>query len=342
MCHVLVHWVLPTIVDHDSTNFPKTFVEWSLIAHQCLCPMTGWVCQWKPFWIPVDDSFKEAFVEEWFFQVTDTSDFSLSGSQEDVIPETLKVSMPVPSSPWGPLKNEDTACFWERILAPLPPLQPRLTCERLELPFSCDALLFGYEDLVSSGSDQFTMWEKMRHQDLGTTRGWHSPSCRLPWSVWTHSEILFSVTCAEEAEHLQLEPWAPTWKGRCSRNKLLESGISLPCRKLLTMSNTISFMNASTWPTLRAVRFSSTRSPSTLTSGSNRSTYATRSEVCKIILWMGFTVRSFTCLFSSCCSQWSKSFHCIFAAHLQYFCPEERYCQENHPDHWCYYGSSRS
>ena len=25
------------------------------------CPMTGWVCQWKPFWIPVDDSLKKAF-----------------------------------------------------------------------------------------------------------------------------------------------------------------------------------------------------------------------------------------------------------------------------------------
>ena len=66
--------------------------------------------------------------------------------------------MPVPSSPWGPPKNEDSACSRERIEAPLPPLQPRPACERLELPFSCDAILSGYEDLVSSGSDQFTMW----------------------------------------------------------------------------------------------------------------------------------------------------------------------------------------
>ena len=64
--------------------------------------MTGWVCQWKPFWIPVDDSFKKAYVEEWVFQVTDTSELSLSGDQGDVIPETPEVSLPVSSSPWGP------------------------------------------------------------------------------------------------------------------------------------------------------------------------------------------------------------------------------------------------
>ena len=85
--------------------------------------MTGWVCQWKPFWIPVDDSFKKACVEEWVFQVSDTSDLSLSGGQVDVIPETPKVSMLVPSSLWGPPKHEDSAFSRERIEAPLPPVQ---------------------------------------------------------------------------------------------------------------------------------------------------------------------------------------------------------------------------
>ena len=96
--------------------------------------MTGWVRQWKPFWITVDDLFKKAHVEEWVFLVDATTERSLSESQGDVIPETPKVSMPVSSSPWGPPKNEDTACSRERIEAPLPPLQPRPTCERLELP----------------------------------------------------------------------------------------------------------------------------------------------------------------------------------------------------------------
>ena len=53
--------------------------------------------------------------------------------------------------------NQHTACSCERIEAPVPPLLPRPTCERLELTFSCDAILSGFEDLVSPGSDQFTM-----------------------------------------------------------------------------------------------------------------------------------------------------------------------------------------
>ena len=60
--------------------------------------MTGWVCQWKPFWIPGDDSFKKAYVEDWVFEITDPSDISLPGSQEDIIPETPKVSLLVSSS----------------------------------------------------------------------------------------------------------------------------------------------------------------------------------------------------------------------------------------------------
>ena len=120
-------------------------------------------------------------MEEWGFQVTDTSDLTFSGGQGDVIPETPKVSMHVPSSLWGPTKNQDTACSREHIEAPLPPLPPRPTCERLELPFSCNAILSGYEDLASSGSDQFTMWGKMSQEILAEhVVDLHKSCCRLP------------------------------------------------------------------------------------------------------------------------------------------------------------------
>ena len=52
--------------------------------------------------------------------------------------------------------------------APLLPLQPRSTCERLELPFSCDAFLSGYEDLHLPSSDQFTMWGEMTSDEILT------------------------------------------------------------------------------------------------------------------------------------------------------------------------------
>ena len=128
--------------------------------------MTGWVCQWKPFWIPVEDSFKKAYLEEWVFISDVPSEGPSSADQGEVIPETPGVSKVASSSPWEPAKPQDKACFWERIEAPLPPLQPRPTCERLELPFSCDAILSGYEDLVSSGSDQFTMWVKVSPHEI--------------------------------------------------------------------------------------------------------------------------------------------------------------------------------
>ena len=128
--------------------------------------MTGWVCQWRPLWIPVEDSVKKACLEEWVFQVNATSERSNFENQIDVIPETPKVSMPVSSSPREPTKNQDTACSLDRIEAPLPPLQPRSICERLELPFSCDAILSGFEELVSSGSDYFSMWGKMSPHEI--------------------------------------------------------------------------------------------------------------------------------------------------------------------------------
>ena len=232
--------LVPLFVDYESMNFLKIVSLCNVCLRTnaflpsaiCTCwsthwPVTGWVCQWKPFWIPVDDSFKKAFVEEWVFQVADTSDFSFSGSQKHVIPETPKVLMPVSSSTWGPWNDEDTACARGCVEAPLPPLQPRPTCERLEFPFSCDAVLSGYEDLVSSGSDQFTMWGPSRN--LGWTGGWHSQDWgRILWYFWTHSVFLFpdtwrqqviflSTTYAEEAQHLQLESLAPAWIGRCYR-----------------------------------------------------------------------------------------------------------------------------
>ena len=163
-----------------------------------LCPMTGWACQWKPFWIPVEDSFKKAYLEEWVFINNASSERSNSVSQGDVIPETPEVSMPVSSSPWEPAKTQDKACFWERIEAPLPPTQPRCTCERLE---SSDAILSGYEDLVSSGSDHFTMWRKM------------SPHEILAEHVVDIHKVVVEYRDAFE-RNLSSSSQSATWKGR--------------------------------------------------------------------------------------------------------------------------------
>ena len=78
-----------TFVDHESTYFLKTvslccvvecmyvfafmlicfdqsfFCFWCHLC--CSSHMSGWVCHWKPFWIPVGDSWKKALMEEWVF-----------------------------------------------------------------------------------------------------------------------------------------------------------------------------------------------------------------------------------------------------------------------------------
>ena len=183
--------------------------------------------------LPVDDSFKKAYVEEWVFQVTDNSDFSFSGSQWSVIPETPKVSMPVSSSAWGPWNDEDTACARERIEVPLHPLQQRPTCERLELPFSCDAILSGYEDLVSSGSDHFTVWGKMNHQeilaehvvDMNKVVADFRDAFERIQSSSSQTLGVNKLFSSQSPVHrrLRIYNWnsgAPTWKGRCNRERI--------------------------------------------------------------------------------------------------------------------------
>ena len=113
----------------------------------------------------MDDSFKKAYVEDRVFQITDPSDISLPGGQGDIIPETPKVSLPVSSSQREAPTPEVSTCAQEHVEAPLPPLQPRSICERLELPFSC---LSGFEDLHVPSSDQFPMWSKMTTDEILT------------------------------------------------------------------------------------------------------------------------------------------------------------------------------
>ena len=149
--------------------------------------MSGWVCQWKPFWIPVEDSFKKAFVKEWVFISDEPSDEQNtvevpvlhSTDHSDCIPVTPRVSKQFASLPWEtPRSLKIRLIFWERIEAPLPPLRPRPKCnfihprqlspfaERLELPFSNDEILSSCEEFDSSGTDLFASLVKMSEHEI--------------------------------------------------------------------------------------------------------------------------------------------------------------------------------
>ena len=166
-------------VDYESTNFIKIvslcFVCFCtmpfLLSDICICwnahcPMTDWVSQWKPFWVPVDDSFKKASVEERVFQVTDTSDFSFFRKSREFNPETPKVSMPVYSSTWGPWNDEDTALLvLEKVL--------RHHCTHcshdiLVNVWNCPSpvMIVCLVTRIPSGSDHFTMWGKMSAREI--------------------------------------------------------------------------------------------------------------------------------------------------------------------------------
>ena len=148
--------------------------------------LSGWVCPRKPFWIPVGESFQKAYLEEWVYIGDDSSDeqgfanfpalvqgpgnkgyISKSKLREDAPPALGPAEQP-DALPWEPIGPQGTASFWERTEAPLPPLRPRCNFihprqlspfpERLKLPFSCEEILSGFEDIVSSGTDQFTAW----------------------------------------------------------------------------------------------------------------------------------------------------------------------------------------
>ena len=176
--------------------------------------MPGWLCQWKPFWIPVWESFKKAHLEG-----DDSSD------------EQGVTNFPPPCPRIRPaignelrhhclLYGPDATSSTQKQLSPFP--------ERLELPFSSDEILSGYEEIVSSGTDQFTAWVKMDPHDVlvhhmvdvqKATADFREASEKEACCVFSDNtcqqKFIQSFTCAEAAQHLQLEPRAPSRKGRC-------------------------------------------------------------------------------------------------------------------------------
>ena len=110
--------------------------------------------------LSVGDSFNKAFMEEWIF----ISDDERTDEQPGFLNNAVLYPVCEPTIP------RDNPYFWERLEAPLRPLRPPQQLspfpERLELPFSSDAILSGYEDIVSSGSDHFTTWVKVSPREI--------------------------------------------------------------------------------------------------------------------------------------------------------------------------------
>ena len=86
--------------------FFKPIHHW--ISPLLVLPLLLRVCQWKPFRIPVEDSFKKAFVEEWVFISDEPSDGQNavevtvlhSTDHSDYIRVTPRTSKHPTSLPW--------------------------------------------------------------------------------------------------------------------------------------------------------------------------------------------------------------------------------------------------
>ena len=135
--------------------------------------MTGWVCQWKPFWIPTGGSFQKAYLEDWVYINPDSSANRVM--REDCTSKR-KRSEETLSTPSRILPLRTVVDLWPgqpprgNVEAPLPPPTPRCkfihprqlspSPECLQLPFSKEEILSGCEDVVSSRTDLYTTWRK--------------------------------------------------------------------------------------------------------------------------------------------------------------------------------------
>ena len=116
--------------------------------------------------------------------------------------------------------------------------------ERLELPFSNDEILSGYEDIVSSGTDQFTAWVKMNPDEVlvhhmvdvqRATADFREASERRPVTSSQQTvpanNMLLDHLCRRGSATTTGTLGADAEKKMPSKSRLQAGGMSLPCRR---------------------------------------------------------------------------------------------------------------
>ena len=211
--------------------------------------MSSCVCQWKtlldPCWRIVQKklTWRNGHLQEMIFPTNKDLRISLRSYRALATKVThVMKHLQYPDQrgsvilfPGKDLSPQDKAYFWERNEAPLPPLQPRCNYihprklspfpERLKLPFSSDEILSGFEEIVSSGTDQFTAWVKTDPHD---TLVHHMVDVQKAIADFREASERRRDASSHKTRfsknlsncfpvYLQLEPRAPTRKRRCFR-----------------------------------------------------------------------------------------------------------------------------
>ena len=204
--------------------------------------MPSWIYQWKPFWIPGGESFKKAFFEKWIFvdgdssDVQNVTDFPVLHSTDHT--DSIRDDHPPTPRP----SSSFTATTQMRLHSSTSTQSLSSAC--LELPFSNDEILSGYEEFDSSGTDLFTTWVKMSEHDIlvqrmlifmsysRISRGVRKETCTSSHKNSSFFSTLLPVRLCRG--DYSLDPDGE--KKMPSRNNLQEGGISLPCKRRPTMS----------------------------------------------------------------------------------------------------------
>ena len=121
--------------------------------------MTSWICQWKPFWIPVGDSFQKVYLEEWVR-------VAAAPSEEPRVMSSLRL---LGCRNLLLRYRGNQLIPWERRILRHHCLRcghvPNVILViRNALSYPIRARI--HEELASSGSDHFTMWGKMSPHEI--------------------------------------------------------------------------------------------------------------------------------------------------------------------------------
>ena len=218
--------------------------------------MTGWVCQWKPFWIPVDDSLKKADVEDWVFQVTDTFELPFLEVSGILFLCLLRCRC-LSHRHHGKHRNPRFQLVLRNTLRHHCHLCSHhlhvIVCTYLSL-----VMLFFQATRIFTcqGSDQFIVWGKRTPDEILTEHvvdihrieadfrdAFERNQASSSQRVASTNTFLLNHPCRRGSAFTTGTLGPDEVRKVLSRNKLQESGTSLPYKKLLTKSNTKSFTN---------------------------------------------------------------------------------------------------
>ena len=225
-------------------------------------PIPRRVCQWKPFWIQIGESFKKAHLDEWIFKGDDSelpTSISYTALATQITYVMIIFQHPVHRNsqiPWAHTRRRDKANLWERLEAPLPlsrprcnfiyPRQPGAFPQHLELLLFQVMKSFQATKMVPSRTSTFRV--KMDPDKVlyiiclmikkipPTSRHQKGSLIHILGQMVSVNIAVIVYRCRSGSASTTGTLGADAEKKMPSQSRLQAGGMSLPCRKYLNMS----------------------------------------------------------------------------------------------------------